>query len=51
VIARRGLDPKPPDDQALLRECWQISHFGWIPEAAIRRSLIISGGQENPCPK
>jgi DNA-binding HxlR family transcriptional regulator len=39
-------DPKPPDDQALLRECWQISHFGWIPEAAIRRSLIISSGQE-----
>ena len=39
-------DSKPPDDQALLRECWQISHFGWIPEAAIRRSLIISSGQE-----
>jgi hypothetical protein len=44
VIARRGPDLKPPDDQALLRECRQISHFGSIPEAAIRRSLIISGG-------
>jgi hypothetical protein len=27
---------------------WQISHFGWIPQAAIRRSLIISGGPEIP---
>ena len=41
-------DPKPQDDQALLRELWQIGHFGWIPEAAIRRGLIISGGEEIP---
>ncbi len=44
----RPLDPNPPDEQTLLRECWQISHFGWIPEAAIRRSLTISGGQAIP---
>jgi len=35
--------PKSPDEQALLHELWQISHFGWIPEAAIRRSLTIAG--------
>lgn len=39
-------DPKPSDEQALLHELWQISHFGWIPEAAIRRALTIAGGQE-----
>ncbi len=39
-------DPTPSDEQALLDELWQISHFGWIPEAAIRRALTIAGGQE-----
>jgi hypothetical protein len=39
---------QPRDEQALLHELWQISHFGWIPQAAIRRSLIISGGPEIP---
>ena len=34
---------KPPDEQALLHELWQISHFGWISEKAIRRSLSIAG--------
>ena len=49
-----GFDParasrQPRDEQALLHELWQISHFGWIPQAAIRRSLIIScGGKEIP---
>jgi hypothetical protein len=49
-----GFDParasrQPRDEQSLLHELWQISHFGWIPQAAIRRSLIIScGGQEIP---
>ncbi len=38
--------PKPSDEQALLHELWQISHFGWISEAAIRRTLTIAGGQE-----
>jgi hypothetical protein len=41
-------NPEPRDERTLLRELWQISHFGWIPEAAIRRSLTISAGQEIP---
>ena len=40
--------PEPPDEQTLLDELWQISHFGWIPEAAIRRSLTIASVQEIP---
>jgi len=42
--ARR--DAKLPDERTLLREIWQISHFGWIAEATIRRGLTIAGGQE-----
>jgi hypothetical protein len=43
--------PTPPDrnpssDPELLGALWLISHFGWIAEATIRRSLIISGAQE-----
>ena len=38
--------PKPPDEQALLQEFWQVSHFGWITEVTIRRSLTISGVHE-----
>jgi hypothetical protein len=43
--------PTPPDrnpssDPELLHALWLISHFGWIAEATIRRSLIISGAQE-----
>jgi hypothetical protein len=41
--------PKPPDEQALLHELWQISHFGWIREAAILRNLTIVG-QKIPAP-
>ncbi len=40
--------PTPSDEHALLHELWQISHFGWIPEATIRRSLTIGGVQEIP---
>ena len=36
----------PPDERALLFELWRISHFGWISETAIRRSLRIAGGNE-----
>ena len=42
--ARPG--PKPPDEQALLQELWQVSHFGWMTEVTIRRSLTISGVHE-----
>jgi hypothetical protein len=42
-----GRERKPPSDQALLHELWLISHFGWIAEATIRRTLIISGAHES----
>jgi len=40
-------DRKPPDDRALLYELWQTSHFGWMTEATIRRTVIVSGLQES----
>jgi hypothetical protein len=43
-----GPSAKPPDEQTLLQELWQISHLGWISETAILRSLTIAGGQEIP---
>jgi hypothetical protein len=45
---QRAPNAKPPEEQALLRELWHISHFGWIPEPAIRRSLTIASGREIP---
>jgi hypothetical protein len=39
-------DAKLPDERTLLREIWQIGHFGWIPEVTIRRGLTLAGGQE-----
>jgi hypothetical protein len=32
----------------ILRELWQISHFGWGREPAIRRSMTIADGHEIP---
>ena len=55
--ARPGSRPSPGssraratrlDEQTLLHELWQISHFGWIPETAVRRGLTIAGGHEIP---
>ena len=46
--AQHASSAKPPNEQALLHELWQISHFGWIPQVAIRRSLTIASGQEIP---
>ncbi|HYB27849.1 MAG TPA: hypothetical protein VEF89_14620 [Solirubrobacteraceae bacterium] len=43
----RRRDRKPPDDQALLFALWQTSHFGWIAESTIRRTVIVSGVQES----
>lgn len=34
--------------RTLIDELWRISHFGWIPEAAIRRALTLAGGHEIP---
>ena len=36
------------DQRTLIDELWRISHFGWIPEAAIRRALTLAGGHEIP---
>ncbi len=36
----------PPDERMMLNELWQISHFGWITEAAVRRSVIIASGRD-----
>ena len=46
--AQHASSAKPPNEQALLHELWQVSHFGWIPQVAIRRSLTIASGQEIP---
>ena len=35
-------------ERTLLEELWRISHFGWIPEAMIRRALTLAGGREFP---
>jgi len=31
------------DQRALIDELWRISHFGWIPEVAIRQALTLAG--------
>ena len=36
------------DQRTLIDELWRISHFGWIPEAAIRRALTLARGHEIP---
>jgi hypothetical protein len=36
------------DQRTLIDELWRISHFGWIPEAAIRRALTLAGEHEIP---
>jgi hypothetical protein len=35
-----------PSDRELLHGLWSISHFGWIAQATICRTLIISGAHE-----
>jgi len=44
----RTMSRGPLDERALIDELWRISHFGWIPEAAIRRALTLARGQEIP---
>lgn len=36
------------DQRTLIDELWRVSHFGWIPEAAIRRALTLAGRPEIP---
>jgi hypothetical protein len=42
-LARQAPIANRPATRQLLQELWLISHFGWIAEAAIRRTLVISG--------
>ena len=37
---------KLPGEHALLHEVWRISHFGWIADATLLRSLTISVGHQ-----
>ena len=36
------------EERTLLEELWRISHFGWIPEAVIRRALTLAGARQLP---
>ena len=45
-VHRTPTSRRPLDERTLIDELWRISHFGWIPEAAIRRALTLSRGQE-----
>ena len=47
-VDRTPTSRRPLDERALIDELWRISHFGWIPEAAIRRALTLARGQEIP---
>lgn len=31
-----------------MEDLWRISHYGWIPEAVIRRTLTLVHGREIP---
>jgi hypothetical protein len=46
AVDRTPTSRTPLDERTLIDELWQVSHFGWIPEAAIRRALMLSRGQE-----
>ena len=40
--------PRPLDERTLIDELCRVSHFGWIPEAVIRRALTLARGREIP---
>lgn len=48
LVDRAGTTGRLLEERTLLEELWRISHFGWIPEAAIRRALTLAGGRELP---
>ena len=48
LVDRGGTTARLLEERTLLEELWRISHFGWIPEAAIRRALTLAGGRELP---
>ena len=45
---RGGTTARLLEERTLREELWRISHFGWIPEAVIRRALTLTGGRELP---
>ena len=45
-VDRTPTSRRPLDERTLIDELWRISHFGWIPEAAIRRALTLARGHE-----
>jgi hypothetical protein len=47
-VEPRGITARLLEERTLLEELWRISHFGWIPEAFIRRALTLAGGGEVP---
>jgi hypothetical protein len=47
-VGRTPTIAKLLDQRTLIDELWRISHFGWIPDAAIRRALTLAGGHEIP---
>jgi hypothetical protein len=48
LVERGGTTARLLEERTLLEELWRISHFGWIPEAVIRRALTLAGGRELP---
>jgi hypothetical protein len=48
LVERGGTTARLLEERTLLEELWRISHFGWIPEAMIRRALTLAGGRELP---
>ena len=46
ISGQQAANRRPTDERSLLTELWQISHFGWITEAAVRRSVIIASGRD-----
>ena len=48
LVDVEGTTARLLEERTLLEELWRISHFGWMPEAVIRRALSLAGGRELP---
>jgi hypothetical protein len=48
LVDPEGTTARLLEERTLLEELWRISHFGWIPEAVIRRTLTLAAGRELP---
>jgi len=47
-VDRTSTTRGPLDERTVIDELWRISHFGRIPEGAIRRALMLARDQEVP---